>query len=61
MKKMGKRERLYKMADEIQNYCVGQDDCSEKCVFHRNGCIFYSSTPDCWPLYYDFYYGEEEG
>ena len=54
-------KRLYKMADDIQCYCLDHEECSEKCAFYRDRCVLYDSTPDCWPLYYDFFYGEEEG
>ena len=48
------------MADDIQNYCIRQDDCSEKCIFYRDGCVLFEDTPDCWRLYSDFFYVEGE-
>lgn len=56
----GRKKRLYKMSDDIQNYCISHDECSEKCIFYRDGCVFLESTPDCWQLYYDFFYVEDK-
>lgn len=58
--KNDRKKRLYKMADDIQNYCISHEECSEKCVFYHGGCVLFDSTPDCWRLYYDFFYEEEE-
>lgn len=58
--KNDRKKRLYKMADDIQRYCTNQDDCTEKCIFYRDGCVLLETTPDCWRLYYDFFYGEDE-